>query len=335
MKILLTGSNINSPSYLFYKESLNKIPRHKKNIKFFFRKFDQNLLLRHYDIILFMSGTKNINFSKIKDSKCGIVDPRAANYDNFKNYNFIIANGLEEKNFFSYTKLPTFIYPVYPSVKLIKKKSIKKKTIITYHGNREHLLNMCPRITHAIRELANKYLIELLLIYDVKKKGKVGIFNNNSLGCKVIHKQYYSNCFDKYLSNTDIGLVPQFQSLKKNEIKKNIFEHISKRFFKKKYFFSLNFKETTNLGRHLVFAQSKIPIVTDYTLSSSNFINHGHNGMLAYDTDDWLKSLKYLIDNKHRSKKIGSQLYLDWKKNFSHTNLNINLLKFIDNLNES
>ena len=334
MKILLTSSNISSPSYQFYKESLSKITKKKKNIKFFFKKFDQNLLSKHYDIILFMSGTKNINFSKIKDSKCGIVDPRAANYDNFKNYNFIIANGLEEKNFFSYTKLPIFIYPVYPSVKLIKKKSIKKKTIITYHGNIEHLLNMYPRITHAIKELANKYLIELLLIYDVKKKGKIGIFNNNNLGCKVIHKQYYSNCFDKYLHNTDIGLVPQLQSFKKNEIKKNILEYISKRFFKKKYFFSLNFKETTNLGRHLVFAQSKIPIVTDYTLSSSSFINHGHNGMLAHDTDDWFKSIKYLIENKYQSKKIGSQLYLDWKKNFSHINLNINLLKFIDNLNE-
>ena len=46
-----------------------------------------------------MSGTNIGNLKKDK-SKYGIIDPRAANYDNFRNYDFIIANGLEEKLFF-------------------------------------------------------------------------------------------------------------------------------------------------------------------------------------------------------------------------------------------
>ena len=65
---------------------------------------------------------------KKENTKYGIVDPRAANYDDFKNFDFVIANGLEEKFFFSYTGLPTFTYPVYPTTK-IKKKLIKIKLL--------------------------------------------------------------------------------------------------------------------------------------------------------------------------------------------------------------
>ena len=45
-----------------------------------------------------MSGTKNSNFIK-KGVLYGVVDPRAGNYDDFLKYDFIIANGIEEKIF--------------------------------------------------------------------------------------------------------------------------------------------------------------------------------------------------------------------------------------------
>ena len=92
---------------------------------------------------------------------------------------------------------------------------------------------------------------------------------------------------------------------------------MSKQLFKGQYSFSLNFKETTNLGRHFVFAQLKIPVISDYTISSSNFINHMKNGILAYNSNDWYESIKYLIENKSKSKSIGIQFYKDWKKLFS------------------
>ena len=76
------------------------------------------------------------------------------------------------------------------------------------------------------------------------------------------------------------------------------------KYLKNNILFSLNFKETTNLGRHLVFAQCKIPIISDYSISSSNFINNKKNGLLAYDTDDWYQNLKYLIENKKNLNKL-------------------------------
>ena len=332
MKIILSCKNLNSPSYIFYKESLKKLNKKNNSIKIFFKKFSPKILDENFDIFLFMSGTNIGNLKKKDKSKYGIIDPRAANYDNFRNYDFIIANGLEEKLFFSHTNLPIFIYPVYPSVRN-KKKINKKKTIISYHGNKEHLLNMLPRITNAIKKISNEYNIELKLIYDIMNKGSVKELDRKHLNCKVTHLQYYENCFDKYLINTDIGIVTQLNNFENKKIKKNIGYFLSKQLFKGQYSFSLNFKETTNLGRHFVFAQLKIPVISDYTISSSNFINHMKNGILAYNSNDWYESIKYLIENKSKSKSIGIQFYKDWKKNFSHKVLNKRLLDFFKNKN--
>ena len=104
-----------------------------------------------------MSGTKNSNFIKKKGVLYGVVDPRAGNYDDFLKYDFIIANGIEEKIFFSFSNLPTLIYPVYPSINLKRNKKNKNKTVIAYHGNREHLTNMYPRITNAFKKLATEH----------------------------------------------------------------------------------------------------------------------------------------------------------------------------------
>lgn len=334
MRILLSCSNTSSPSFIFYKDSLKKLKNESKNIKLTAKKYESKLLEENFDVVLFMSGTKNSNFLKKKNVLYGLIDPRAGNYDNFDKYDFIIANGIEEKTFFSFTKLPTLIYPVYPLIKLKKKKFNKNKTIISYHGNREHLINMYPSIFNAINKIASKHLIELLLIYDFKNKGKVSLFNQKEHNFKIYHKQYYDKCFEKYLHDTDIGIVPQLIPSQTKKIKKNFSYHFSKQLFKKKYFFSLNFKETTNLGRHFVFAQLKIPTISDYTLSSSNFINNGINGFLAHDTVDWYERFEYLINNKKKSKKIGTKFYLDWKNQYSHTILNKKFLKFIKNLND-
>ena len=334
MKILLSCSNTNSPSFNFYKDSLSKLIKENKKIKFFAKKYNNKLLEKHYDIVLFMSGTKNSNFIKRDGILYGIVDPRAGNYDDFQKYDFIIANGIEEKIFFSFSKLPTFIYPVYPSINFKREKYNRNKTIISYHGNREHLINMYPRITKAISKIASEHLIELVLIYDYKKKGKINIFKTNQNQFKISHKQYYNNCYNKYLRDTDIGIVPQIIPSKNKKIKKNFSYYFSKQLFKKKYHFSINFKETTNLGRHLVFAQLKIPTISDYTLSSSNFINNGVNGYLAHDTIDWYEGFKYLIQNKKKTKQIGSRFYLDWKKKYAHGILNKKLLKFLIRLND-
>ena len=180
MNLALVYKNINSPSYIFYKDAFKKIGKNNKSIKVTFEKFSKKTLEKNFDVILFMSGAANENFKKKKNIKYGIVDPRAANYDNFNNFDFIIANGLEEKFYFSYTNLPIMIYPVFPLVNCIKKNN-KNKTVITYHGNKEHLQNMHPRITDALKKISKNYQVELRLIYNLRGKGAVREVNKNYL----------------------------------------------------------------------------------------------------------------------------------------------------------
>ena len=64
MNLALIYKNINSPSYIFYKDSLKKIEKKKKSTKFSLKSFLKKPLNKNFDIILFMSGTFNENFKK-------------------------------------------------------------------------------------------------------------------------------------------------------------------------------------------------------------------------------------------------------------------------------
>ena len=64
MKILLSCSNTDSPSYNFYKDSFAKLIKENKNIIFTAKKYNHKLLDKDFDVVLFMSGTKNSNFIK-------------------------------------------------------------------------------------------------------------------------------------------------------------------------------------------------------------------------------------------------------------------------------
>ena len=163
-----------------------------------------------------MSGTINEKFQKKKNTKYGIVDPSAANYDDFKNFDFVIANGLEEKFFFSYTGLPTMIYPSLSNNKN-KKKTNKNQTIITYHGNKEHLQNMYPRITNSLKKISKDYKIKIKLIYNIKDKGLAKEINKELLNCDVYHLQYYDGCLEQIF----IRYRYRFSSSIKNYKKKN------------------------------------------------------------------------------------------------------------------
>ena len=88
------------------------------------------------------------------------------------------------------------------------------------------------------------------------------------------------------------------------------------------------------LGRHLIFAQFKVPIVTEPTISSILLLNEDFKDFIAYNKHDWLNSITKLIDNEDLAKKFGDYLYEKWKNNFTHDLLNNKLLKEIEKLNE-
>ena len=79
---------------------------------------------------------------------------------------------------------------------------------------------MHPRITNSLKKISKDYKIKIKLIYNIKDKGLAKEINKELLNCDVYHLQYYDGCLDKYLSDTDIGLVPQLKITKKKTLKK-------------------------------------------------------------------------------------------------------------------
>ena len=136
----------------------------------------------------------------------------------------------------------------------------------------------------------------------------------------------------KYISQTDVGIVPQLKSWKKKELKKYISKLFKEQFFKRNFNYVLDFKETSNLGRHFVFSQCKIPVVSDITMSSSNFIDNEIDSFLAYDPKDWFIYIDKLISNDKYKNKIGNNFYRKWKKKFSYTILFPKLYNFVLNI---
>ena len=108
-----------------------------------------------------------------------------------------------------------------------------------------------------------------------------------------------------------------------------------------KYFSTVNnqyilkFKENSNLGRHLVFSQFKVPIVTDPTVSSVLFLNEEYSKFIAYSKHDWLNAVQDIINNPEDTKQYKEYLYNKWQQNYSHQTLNVELLKKIEKLYEA
>jgi glycosyltransferase involved in cell wall biosynthesis len=72
-------------------------------------------------------------------------------------------------------------------------------------------------------------------------------------------------------------------------------------------------------------------VATNYG-TAQNIINHGSNGYLVSEDDEWVDVLKLLIDNKALRSQIGAQALNDLKKNYSYNavkNLYLNILNTV------
>ena len=323
IRILYLYTKKDSASYIFYKNSLSKSKHFK--IKFN-NKLPKNF--NSYDYIFLQSNfskIKNINFLKNKNNLI-LVEPRYGHSNNldFKFY-LIIFNGIESKIFFS-TKVKfkkSLIYPPYPEYKIKNstKSKINRNLTITYHGNKVHIENSKKKIFDSILKLSNNLNIKIIvyLIYNIHRLGKVKFLPKNS-NIKIEHVQYSNKNIEKKLSITDIGLVPQtllndkFLNVLSNDDSEN---------------FNLKFKHPTNIGRHLVFAQFNVPVVTEPTPSVIKYFDDESLNYLVYTSDTWYEILKKITINKKIREKLALKNYNLWFKNFRHKILNDKLIKLL------
>jgi len=131
MRILFTTDRIDAPSTVLNQklfDTLNKTEGVK--VDFFNRNYED------YDVVLFMGYDPKVEEAKTDNPKIkvGIVDIRPSSNYKPKNIDFIVANGIEMKDWYLKETPNIFIYPIYPfsSSDYLSFTNIKNYTLKVY-----------------------------------------------------------------------------------------------------------------------------------------------------------------------------------------------------------
>lgn len=253
------------------------------------------------DVTIFMARDSQVREAKQKNKKmlCGIFDPKPV-YDwqraEVRAADFLIVSSIEQRDFFLRYNKNVFIYYMFPDVPEIPKQHDKKeKIIIGYHGNKQHLDGM-PMVSRALDVLAQKYPIELWAIYNV---GELGVWSRNRpKKCPVRHIQWSPDVYATELTHCDIGIMPstvpvhQFWARPLRSLIRFLnYEGYNRNDYIQRY------KMSNNPGRLYPFVQLGIPVVTDFTPSSCQFIEQGVSGFLAGSVAGWECAIEQLIQD--------------------------------------
>jgi hypothetical protein len=255
-----------------------------------------------YDIFFVFSGQTLIRDIKVENPGATVIllDPKYNNQkdiDNARLANLLLVSSLEQQETSFRYNNNAIIYNWFPKIKPIyKKHTQKRKYFIGYQGNKIHLHSMHNRISIALDLLKSEgYDMEFLAIYNINKLKKWTYGLPKTV--PVRHIQWEEQTYCRYLSDVDIGIVP-------NLLPTGLFGH----YFCRETFapfiynyhpqdFFLRFKMNSNPNRIYEFSQLGIPVVADMYPSTCQTINHGKTGFLAYGKEGWYKYLKLLLDD--------------------------------------
>jgi glycosyltransferase involved in cell wall biosynthesis len=328
MKIIFNTRNPDAPASLFYYTAFKALTQ----ISF----YDWNSY-EDYDIALFMTYKQDLIdlVSAKKNSpklKVGLIDPRGKQVISCLPYvDFLIVDSLEMKDFFAGLGLPILMYAEYPDIKTINRKHTdKKKIIIGYHGNIVHLAGMHPHATVALEELSKKFSLELWAMYNIKNQGKCQM--GMPANMKIRHIQWDSNNYEKILSKTDIGIVPNLmpiRNLKKTKRKATLLKSF---FNETDDDYLVRYKMPSNPGRIIVFGKLGIPVVTDFYPSALQIIQDGFNGGLVYSAGGWYAALKELIEDAGKRNFYAKNMNSIIEKNYDFNVQNKKANSFFKNL---
>lgn len=332
MKIAFVSSQVASPSFQFYRNSLSGLNNYE-GVSLDVSEDPKKFSYEGYDVILFMGfdpQTVKARQASPK-AKIGIVDPRSAQKNKFKETDFIVSNSLEARDYFSKYSSRFFLYLVYPTAPEKAHCPVDKKSLILgYHGNKIHLNAMMPRISNAIAAVHREMPIEFWVMYNIKKLGRCKSLDR--LPFPVCHIQFSYDNYARYIAHADIGLVPQFIPVQRRRLCSYLMATLGRRYNENFEDFMCRYKETTNTGRHHVFAQYKIPVVSDMTPSASFLLGDDRGGYVANSEKGWENALRSLIKTKEHRIKMGEALYQKWQKYYAHNKQNERLITFLGNI---
>lgn len=271
-----------------------------------------------YDLAVFGKDTfyKDLIRAKSKNPKiiCGIINP--SDEKNFKSFflnfqekkkikvcDFFIVGSVEEKAYYNKYCKNVFIYPLIEKLYTrIKKHDTKKKIILSYHGNLDHLKQFQYGLKEALENLYKEFDLELRVYYNLK----LGKWRTGRPRIPVVIKSWDINHIEKDLLESDIGLAPSVNT--SNSLKNKFLIYFTKLiFFSQKNYnndYILRFKNNTNGGRAFVYFQLGIPVVSGFNLQCFNVIGNNEAGFFAHSEESWYLSIKNLIEDVNLRKKM-------------------------------
>lgn len=254
--------------------------------------------------------------------KTAILDPRGEQAEPYIKYcDFLIMDSIEMRDYFSKFSIPIFTYYEFPLFSSVPKEhKVNDRIIIGYHGNKVHLTAMFPKITSALKILAQEKNIEFWAIYDVKGLGywNIGVPD----GVKVRHIQWHSKVYSEEMLDIDIGIVPSTMPI-------NTLPKVSRFFLDSPEDYVIKFKMPSNPGRLAVFAKLGIPVVADFLPTHFQFIREGQSGFLADSTGAWYQALKKLIESAPLRSRIADNMSKEFNKTLDFEQQNVGLFNWL------
>lgn len=258
-----------------------------------------------YQLAIFMSPDADVHQAKSQNPsiKTCIMNPMTdypALRRNARAADALIVGSLEQRDAQLQYNQRIFIYYMFPDIApMFKNHRAKKPIIIGYHGNKEHLLNFSPHINGALDKLAKQCPVELWLIYNISKLGRVTSHLPRLI--KIRHLQWSPAVYARYLSQCDIGIVNNIIPTPRSYL--HLFNQPLSRYFRlnlrpyRAHDTRVRFKYGTNPGRVYVFSQLGIPVISDFAPSMSQVIRDGYSGLIVNSPAGWYWALERLVQD--------------------------------------
>lgn len=333
MRILLTTEFVDAPSTEIYRRLLQEM-NESTGSSFHFGGRDYE----NYDVIIFMGYDPDFVQARKVNPKAtiGIIDVRPASGIPLAGADFLLANGVEMKDFWA-GSIPHIL--VYEPSWLVSDGRADQDTDdstlrIGYHGNLVHLNEMYPRITKAIEAVAKDRSVEFTAVYNVKNLGRwtIGLPDPNIV--KTQHIQWGESVFNDYLRNVDIGITPNMTPFR-NPLSAKRSHRVSRRaYLDDDTDTIIRYKSNSNAGRMMVFAQYAIPVVSDPFPSAAKFIGDEVGGLMSTTAGGWYSALNQLAESKEYRLRMGDALREKWVREASPTVLNKRLLTLLEKIRQ-
>ena len=331
MKILFTSDRKDGPSTIWYQRQLTGL-RNLAGVSIDFHRRNYS----DYDVILFMGYDPCIAKARRENAtaRIGVIDVRPASKQEVRGADFIIANGIEMRDWYLKLTANVYLYPPYPLVPPCPRNTGSKcdSVVLGYHGNLVHLQGMFPRVTRAIEELARSHKVEVWALYNVRSLGSWRIGVPMHPNVKVRHMQWSESGYEELLARTDVGIGPNMMPLRKRRFFRDSGSVSKRMFLDDETDYLMRYKATSNAGRMLLFAQHGIPVVSDMYPSAVQVIEDGVDGFVCYSSAGWFRALELLSSDPGLREAMGHRFRSKFENRWSTSVLNRGLVEFILNL---